>query len=87
MVGDLLQAIKRGIMDGEVRMEYYNPGDNKNRLRYEAVTFKSGASTATDEWTIRRLEWAAGPVAGDFVVVRIQVLKGPWDNRATLPWS
>jgi hypothetical protein len=45
-----------------------------------------GTATGDPTWLIRRFDWAAGPVAGDFVVAKIQVLTGVWDNRTTLPW-
>ncbi len=85
MTGDLTAHIARGTTDREVRMEYYNPGDGKNRLRYEGIA-RNNTSTSTGNWVIRRLTWAAGPVAGDYVITRIQVLEGAWDNRAALSW-
>jgi len=75
-----------GVTDREVRMEYYDPGDGKNRLRYEGMSFQ-GTPPSANSWNIRRFEWSAGPILGDFVLVRIQVLADvAWDNRATLPW-
>jgi len=68
-----------------VLLDYYNPGDSQNRLRYEGVNTQ-GAATGDATWTIRQFTWTAGPVAGDFVVTKIQVLTGVWDNRTTLPW-
>lgn len=85
-LGSATKDVQRGIVDVEIRMEYYDAGDLKASLRYEGIN-SQGAPTGSATWVIRRFEWGPPPVGLDYILTRVQVLKGSWDGRAALPWA
>jgi hypothetical protein len=70
----------------EIRLDWYNPGDNVNHVRYEGFAAQ-GAATSQPQWTIKQFTWVAGPISGNYVLTDVQVLFGVvWDNRVNLGW-
>lgn len=75
----LLLDLKRGISDGETRLDYVLRTDDQPVYVGRAV---AGTSAAASDWTIELVEYD-----GNDRPTRKQVLTGAWDDRATLGWT
>lgn len=64
--------------DQEVRLDYASRSDTNPVYVGRAIQ----GTPPTSPWSVQRLEYDANSR-----LTRVQVLPGPWDNRATLTWS
>ncbi len=71
--------IKRSITDAESRLDYAARSDSNPVYVGKA---ENGTPTTTQTWVIQRLTYD-----GTDRLIRVEVLTGAWDSRASLPWS